>query len=168
MGYGAVVDGFARFQALNSGISAPDISENFYVQPAKQGILLLISGPEKQISGLKSGHSTNPCPTFCWLRNRSAVLKATIFCQISPQQSPGSSGRSTSHDILYPCWARTNEDKIGSVSASPVHDALSALKSQRFLRFAIAMPIADPRNRAISETRDSNDALRFKGAMEIR
>ena len=45
---------------------------------------------------------------------------------------------------------------------------LSALKSQRFLRFAIAMPIADPRNRAISETRDSNDALRFKGAMESR
>ena len=44
---------------------------------------------------------------------------------------------------------------------------LSAPKSQRFLRFAIAMPIADPRNRAISETRDSNDALRFKGAMEI-
>ena len=43
---------------------------------------------------------------------------------------------------------------------------LSAPKSQRFLRFAIAMPIADPRNRAISETRDSNDALRFKGAME--
>ena len=42
---------------------------------------------------------------------------------------------------------------------------LSAPKSQRFLRFAIAMPIADPRNRAISETRDSNVALRFKGAM---
>ena len=31
---------------------------------------------------------------------------------------------------------------------------LSAPKSQRCLRFAIAMPIADPRNRAISETRD--------------
>ena len=45
---------------------------------------------------------------------------------------------------------------------------LSAPKSQRFLRFAIAMPIADSRNRAISETRDSNDALRFKGAMESR
>ena len=43
---------------------------------------------------------------------------------------------------------------------------LSAQKSQRFLRFAIAMPIADPRNRAISETRESNAALRFKGAME--
>ena len=36
---------------------------------------------------------------------------------------------------------------------------LSAPKSQRFLRFAIAMPIADPRNRAISETRQSNAAL---------
>ena len=47
-------------------------------------------------------------------------------------------------------------------------DKLSAPKSQRFLQFAIAMPIADPRNRAISETRDSNDALRFKGAMESR
>ena len=45
---------------------------------------------------------------------------------------------------------------------------LSAPKSQRFLRFAIAMPIAGPRNRAISETRDSNAALRFKGAMESR
>ena len=45
---------------------------------------------------------------------------------------------------------------------------LSAPKSQRFLRFAIAMPIADPRNRAISETGHSNDALRFKGAMERR
>ena len=45
---------------------------------------------------------------------------------------------------------------------------LSAPKSQRFLRFAIAMPIADPRNRAISETRQSNVALRFKIAMESR
>ena len=45
---------------------------------------------------------------------------------------------------------------------------LSAPKSQRFLRFAIAMPITDPRNRAISKTRESNDALRFKGAMESR
>ena len=45
---------------------------------------------------------------------------------------------------------------------------LSAPKSQRFLRFAIAMPIADPRNRAISETRGSNAALRFKVAMESR
>ena len=45
---------------------------------------------------------------------------------------------------------------------------LSAPKSQRFLRFAIAMPIADPRNRAISETRESNAAMQFKGAMESR
>ena len=45
---------------------------------------------------------------------------------------------------------------------------LSAPKSQRFLRFAIAMPIADPRNRAISGTRESNAALRFKCAMESR
>ena len=45
---------------------------------------------------------------------------------------------------------------------------LSAPKSQRFLRFAIAMPIADPRNRAISETRESSVALRFRGAMESR
>ena len=34
--------------------------------------------------------------------------------------------------------------------------------------YAIAMPIADPRNRAISETRGSNAALRFQGAMESR
>ena len=46
-------------------------------------------------------------------------------------------------------------------------EKLSALKSQRFWGFAIAMPIADPRNRAISETRESNDALRFRGAMEV-
>ena len=45
---------------------------------------------------------------------------------------------------------------------------VSAPKSQRFLRFAIAMPIADPRNRAISEKRESNVALRSKGAMESR
>ena len=71
---------------------------------------------------------------------------------------------------------------------------LSAPKSQRFLRFAIAMPITDPRNRGdfqdkrkqcfcdlrlrcpsqtpeiaeISKTRESNAALRFKGAMESR
>ena len=45
---------------------------------------------------------------------------------------------------------------------------LSAPKSQRLLQFVIAMPIADPRNRAISETRESIVALRFKGAMESR
>ena len=45
---------------------------------------------------------------------------------------------------------------------------LSAPKSQRLLRFAIAIPIADPRNRAISEIRESNAALRFKSAMESR
>ena len=48
-----------------------------------------------------------------------------------------------------------------------LHLSLSAPKSQRFLRFAIAMPIADPRNRAISKTRQCNVALRFKGAMEV-
>ena len=51
---------------------------------------------------------------------------------------------------------------------SALRFGLSAPKSQRFLRFAIAMPIAEPRNRAISETRQSNVALRFKGAMESR
>ena len=44
----------------------------------------------------------------------------------------------------------------------------SAPTSQRFLRFAIAMPTADPRIAAISERRQSNAALRFKGAMESR
>ena len=29
MGYGMVVDGFAKFQALNFGISEPEISEGF-------------------------------------------------------------------------------------------------------------------------------------------
>ena len=46
----------------------------------------------------------------------------------------------------------------------------SAPKSQRFLRFAIVMPIVDPRNR--SDFRDKRSthyaALRLKGAMESR
>ena len=59
---------------------------------------------------------------------------------------------------------------VGFTAASILSfsSSLSAPKSQRFLRFAIAMPIADPRNRAIAETRESNAALRFKGAMESR
>ena len=56
----------------------------------------------------------------------------------------------------------------GGVLNLVVTTNLSAPKSQRFLRFAIAMPIAEPRNRAISETGQSNVALRFKGAMESR
>ena len=56
--------------------------------------------------------------------------------------------------------------KIGGESGG--ESGVSAPKSQRFLRFAIAMPIADPRNRAISETRESDAALRFKSAMESR
>ena len=56
----------------------------------------------------------------------------------------------------------------GFVGFCLVDSVLSAPKSQRFVRFAIAMPIADPRNRAISETRESNAALRFKSAMESR
>ena len=47
MGYGMAVDGFAKFQALNFGISGSEISEGFSFQPAKQGISLEISGPEK-------------------------------------------------------------------------------------------------------------------------
>ena len=45
---------------------------------------------------------------------------------------------------------------------------LSAPKSQRFLRFAIPMPIADPRHRSDFGSKTSNAALRFKGAMENR
>ena len=55
-----------------------------------------------------------------------------------------------------------------TLQLSPPEKELIAPKSHRFLRFAIAMPIADPTNRAISEARESNDALRFKGAMESR
>ena len=58
--------------------------------------------------------------------------------------------------------------ETGGMRFRGVQFQLSAPKSQRFLRFAIAMPMADPRNRAISETRESNAALRFKGAMESR
>ena len=43
-----------------------------------------------------------------------------------------------------------------------------APKSQRFLRFAIAMPSQTPEIAAISETRESNAASRFEGAMESR
>ena len=54
-------------------------------------------------------------------------------------------------------------DEVEALDLLPAVTALnlSAPKSQGFLRFAIAMPIADPRNRAISETRESNAALRF-------
>ena len=49
---------------------------------------------------------------------------------------------------------------------------LSAPKSQRFLRFAIAMPIADPRNRAVSETREAmlhcDLRVRWKVASDLR
>ena len=49
---------------------------------------------------------------------------------------------------------------------------LSAPKSQRFLRFAIAMPIADPRNRAIPETRQTmlhcDLRVRWKVASDLR
>ena len=43
--------------------------------------------------------------------------------------------------------------------------SLSALKSQRFLRFAIAMPIVDPRNR---ETLHSYLRVRWKVASDLR
>ena len=58
--------------------------------------------------------------------------------------------------------------QLCDLEVQAVVKGLSPPKSQRFLRFAIAMPIADPRNRAISETRQSNVALRFRGAMESR
>ena len=48
VGYGMVVDGFAKFQALNFGISGSEISEGFFFLPSKQGILLDISGPENE------------------------------------------------------------------------------------------------------------------------
>ena len=50
-----------------------------------------------------------------------------------------------------------------TVEPSPGH-----IRCRIFAIFAIAMPIADPRNRAISGTRESDVALRFKGAMESR
>ena len=47
VGYGMVVDVFAKFQALNFGILGAEISQGFSFSPAKQGILLENSGPEK-------------------------------------------------------------------------------------------------------------------------
>ena len=42
-----VVDGLAKFQALNFEISGPEISEGFSFKEAKQRVSLEISGPEK-------------------------------------------------------------------------------------------------------------------------
>ena len=51
-----------------------------------------------------------------------------------------------------PCREKRSYAKmVGSTREEGL--GLSAPKSQRFSRFAIAMPIADPRHRAISETR---------------
>ena len=88
---------------------------------------------------------------------------------------PTSGGYSISHGgcCLIACSQCAFQDPGATASEASSElsahmDLLSAPKSQRFLRFAIAMPIADPRNRAISETRANNVALRFKGAMERR
>ena len=71
---------------------------------------------------------------------------------------------------IFPAFLPESPSRTGGMAQLEPQKViwLSAPKSQRFLRFAIAMPIADPRNRAISETRDSNAALRFKAAMESR
>ena len=61
----------------------------------------------------------------------------------------------------HECW------EVLSPPSVYLNRELSAPKSQRFLRFAIAMPIADHRNRAISETRESNAALRLKKSLAI-
>ena len=64
------------------------------------------------------------------------------------------------HQLLQPRQPEYQGTRTHDLS---VH--LSAPKSQRFLRFAIAMP---QKSLAISETRESNAALRFKSAMESR
>ena len=101
------------------------------------------------------------CPLFKPARECSANLLAIV-------------GAASSHKVPSTCVV-SHYSAIGDTiscdapkSAIGFRGKLSAPKSQRFLRFAIAMPIADPRNRAISETIESNAALRFKGAMESR
>ena len=53
--------------------------------------------------------------------------------------------------LLATSWTRPSPSQNQIRSYHPTmawqHEMLSAPKSQRFLRFAIAMPIADPRNR---------------------
>ena len=52
-----VVDGFAKLQALNFGISGPEISEGFSVLPAKQGIFMKIQPLKSTFQGPKFGDS---------------------------------------------------------------------------------------------------------------
>ena len=64
VGYGMVVDGFAKFQALNFGISGPEISEGFSFYGARQ----------------RNGEGVvrrNGCPKGCFWRVRfySAPLR---------------------------------------------------------------------------------------------
>ena len=67
------------------------------------------------------------------------------------------------------------EDRQGALSATlglapgGVRHSPGAPKSQRSLRFAIAMPAREPqKSLAISETMQSNAALRFQGAIRVR
>ena len=57
VGYGMVVDGFAKFQALNFGISGPGISERFSFESAKQGIYWKCQALKSKFQGLKFGDS---------------------------------------------------------------------------------------------------------------
>ena len=83
---------------------------------------------------------------------------------------PGNRIKSCDLSALYRAQNQENQDIPFSESEDSFLDillgthlnGLSAPKSQRFLRFAIAMPIADPRNRAISETRESNVASKAR------
>ena len=64
------------------------------------------------------------------------------------QMNGGSNFLAAHNEFLHGGGQRLFVDKACGLILSPVTEVLSAPKSQRFLRFAIAMPIADPRNRS--------------------
>ena len=66
-----VVDGFARVQALNFGISGPAISEDFCpFNQQNKGFYWKFQALKSKSQGLIDlaiPYTTDPCPTFCRL-----------------------------------------------------------------------------------------------------
>ena len=83
-----------------------------------------------------------------WLNPQSDHICPLPTLEWLDLMGPHTAGRSQSgpHDSVH-------EGRLSCFQPGPDATKLSAPKSQRFLRFAIATPIADPRNRTISETR---------------
>ena len=64
----------------------------------------------------------------------------------------------------------TREEKVNQKLSPTTPTPPLAHRKRMISRFAIAMPIADRRQKSLanSKIRQSNDALQFKGAMENR